>query len=339
MRLTPDNLAFHLKKEFLPIYVIYGNEPFLIEESARAIREAFQAKALGERETFTIEGSSNQSWDELQQAIQNRSLFSSTRLIDVRLTNAKILAKEAALLETILLSSDQDTFFLLQLGSLSKTQQQSKWFLTAEKSGATIAHWPLTESTFSRWIENRLKQKQLSLPPNTVQLLMYHTEGNCLAAAQEIDRLALLYSQDNKDSLTFFEQQNQFDVFDLIEAALKQNASRVVQILHALKTAGIAMQLIFWSLSQTLRILAQCQATDSETQRRHIFARAGIRPPLQPLYLKRLNINPPPCEALLAHLFNLDKMLKTGEEASSWHEIAAISLQLSGISNSVMKFD
>jgi DNA polymerase-3 subunit delta len=333
MRYPPDTLHTQLNKEFLPVYVVFGNDPYLVDESAQAIRAAFQKRELGEREAFTIEGSHSSSWEALHLAVHNRSLFSLSRLIDIRLIGSKIGAKESALLEAILATSDQNTFFLIQLGPLSQAQQQSKWFISADKKGAIIVHWPLNQAAFSRWVENRLKQMQLHLPRNTIQLLIYHTEGNCLAAAQEIERLALLKADQNDASLSFIDQYNQFTVFDLVEAALHQNANRVVQILQSLKTSGVAVPLIIWSLSQALRVFTQCEANPSDVKT--VFQRAGIRSSLQPLYLKRLKVNPPPSDALLAHLFALDKMVKTGQEAQSWPELVAISLQLSGISNSI----
>lgn len=336
MRLTPDTLSAHLNKEFLPVYVVFGNDPYLIDESARAIRTAFQEKQLGECETFMIEGTAGPSWEALHRAVYNRSLFSSSRLIDIRLMGSKITAKEATILEALLTTLHQDTFFVIQLGAFTTAQQQSKWFVTAEKQGAVIVHWPLYPTAFARWVENRLKQMQLQLPKESLQLLIYHTEGNCLAAAQEIDRLALLQSCQSDASLSLFEQYNQFTVFDLVEAALRQNTHRVVQILCALKTSGIAAPLVIWSLSHALRVFAQCETLSSEVQRHTVFQRAGIRRPLQPLYLNRLNVNPPPAQALLAHLFTLDKMIKRDPGTGFWHEIAAICMELSGISNCVL---
>ena len=60
MRLQPDSLPLQLKKKFLSVTVLYGNESFLIEESVKAISQAFEAQFSGEQETISIENTA--SW-------------------------------------------------------------------------------------------------------------------------------------------------------------------------------------------------------------------------------------------------------------------------------------
>lgn len=291
MRLTADSLTIQLKKSFFPIYVLYGNESFLIEESARAIREAFLEKHAGEHEIITIENAN--SWDRLEQAPKTRSLFSTKQLIDLRLFDAKIHSKEALLLETILTCAHDDLFFLIQMGSLSRAQQQAKWLTVADKKGALISHWPLTQAAFSRWLKARLSLKNIPASAELLSELTYYTEGNCLAAAQEIERLALLQGEDSSASIAMDRRQSQFSVFDLMDAALQQKPERVLSILEALKASGTAIPLLIWSFSQTVR-------------------------------------KTPSASHLYPSLSHLDKMFKSGQETEAWLALTSIALQLAG---------
>lgn len=327
MRLIADALASHLKKSFLPIYVLYGNEPFLIEESARTIRAAFEEKYAGECQTLSIDNAN--SWERLEQALRDRSLFSTKRLIDLRLFDAKINTKEASLLGSILAHTDDDLFFLIQVGSLSRAQQQAKWLALADKKGALIAHWPLTQSAFSKWLSIRLTSKNIPPAPQLISELIYYTEGNCLAAAQEIERLALIQGDPSSLSISMRDHQNQFSVFDLIEAAIQQKPARVLHILQALKASGTAIPLLIWSFAQTLRVLNACEGLTDETKKINILNKAGIKSALHGAYLNRLNIEPTP-SSLYSPLSQLDKRFKSGLESNGWPELISIGLKLAG---------
>lgn len=328
MRLTPESLPLQLKKEYLSCYLLYGNETFLVEESARLLRQTFTETLKGDIETIILDTVNATSISQLCQTLQSGSLFSTIRLFDIRFLS-NVATKDIAIIESILLAADKTTYFLLQFGSLTRTQQQTSWFLAADKKGAVIAHWPLVTHAFSKWLDSRLKAKQVSLLENERALLIAQTEGNCLAAAQEIDRLALM-GQTDSASVSCLAQQTQFDVFDLCEAALQQNSSRVAHILDALKRHSTPLPLMIWALSQTLRVLAQCANTPNERERQTIFQRASVKPSVQVLYLNRLKHNLPSCQALLSELFLIDKALKSHDAKDVWHRLVKCFFGLSG---------
>lgn len=329
MRLQPDALSPLLKKSFFPIYLLYGNEAFLIEESAKTIRQAFEASLSGEYTALTLENAA--SWEQLESVVFNRSLFSEKRLIDLRLSS-KISAKEAALLVSLFEAAGEDLYFILQCGSLPREQQKSSWFSIADQKGLVIAHWPLMQSSFTTWLKNRLIAKGLPPSPTLLSELTYYTVGNCLAAAQEIEQLALLSDGTPSTEGTVAEVKSQFSVFDLIEAALQQKSERLLHILHALKANETALPLVLWALSQTLRHLSVCEAEPDDSKRINFLKRAGIKPFLQRIYIKRASQQPSP-STLYPQLQALDQGVKTGQIRVGWPEITAMTLKLAGITN------
>lgn len=335
MRLTAEALSQQLKKTLLPIYLLYGNEPFLITESAHLIRHAFSALE-GEQSSFSLENPSKDIWNDILHHVQTGSLFSDKKLIELRF-GSKVSLKDLTPLASLLEMANEHTIFLLVLPSLSQAQQKAPWFITAENAGAVIAHWSLTPYAFNKWVESRVKQKGITLPENSLGLLISHTEGNCLGAAQEIDRLALLYMDGDINEVSPFSALSQYTVFDLCHAALQCTKAKVLPILDGLRKSGTAAPLIIWALSQTLRTLIQLEQISNEKARQSVFFKAGILSSKHALYLNRLTQNPPPSRALLAHLFSLDKMVKLGQEAQIWPELADICLQLARASNSVKK--
>jgi len=86
------------------------------------------------------------------------------------------------------------------------------------------------------------------------------SEGNLLAAFQEVQKLALLYPP----GLLSFEQVKdavmdvaRYDIGKLSEAMLSGNAARFVRILDGLRAEGTATVLVLWAMSEDIRKLGR----------------------------------------------------------------------------------
>ena len=294
-RIYPDNLLSQLKNGILPIYLIYGNEPFLMEESATLIRQYVQTGEVS-REVVTLDSINADTWKNLTHLLNNRSLFAQKQLIDLRI-NAKLEGTHQASFAMILELANEDSTVLIHAGSLSKSAQLSKWFMVAQNRGAVIPHSPLPAAHFSKWIKQRASQKGLTLSSQVVEQLIFNTEGNCLAAAQEIERLSLFYCPNKfpQSEILHLDQQSQFNVFDLSDAIKQQNCERILTIFKVLKEIGIAPALVLWSLSQIIR-------QHPQTPRR---------------------------AALLAQLSQVDRQIKTSEYSEHlWPNLVEIGLNI-----------
>ena len=294
-RIYPDSLPFQLKNGILPIYLIYGNEPFLMEESASLIRQHVQTAEIS-REVVTLDSINADTWKNLAHLLSSRSLFAQKQLIDLRI-NAKLEAAHQTSFAEILELANEDSIFLIQAGALSKSAQLSKWFMVAQNRGAVIPHSPLPAAHFFKWIKQRASQKGLNLSSQVVEQLIFNTEGNCLAAAQEIERLSLFHCTDEspQSEILHLDQQSQFNVFDLSDAIKQQNCERILTVFKVLKEIGIAPALVLWSLSQIIR-------QHPQTPRR---------------------------AALLAQLSQVDRQIKTSEYSDQlWPNLVGIGLNL-----------
>lgn len=326
MRVPPESLAEHLKRRLLPVYCLSGAESFLLEESAAEIRHHCLAKGA-EHKRFS---DTTPFWDRLKGEMQHVSLFSNHQLIE--LTFAKFTANDSENLLELLKADHPDTTLLLVSEQLSKQTQQAPWFKLLEQKGAIITHWPLTGPAFAKWVTHRAKQQGVLLSDDNLRLLIYQTEGNCLAAHQALQQ-AYWASLNNTvtegpSSLT---QQSQFTIFDLCEAALQQQPERIVKIVSCLKENESAAQpLIVWAIGQMLRALIQASFHEHESAKRQALTQAGIRTANQMLYLKLLKAQDALYwSSLLDLLGAADKEFKSGENASFWQRIIKITVNLS----------
>ena len=87
MRITPDNLSQHLRKQVAPLYTVFGDELLLTIEAADLIRaKAYQAGYI-EREIFAVDHHFN--WTDLQQRSSSLSLFGERRIMDIRIPSGR----------------------------------------------------------------------------------------------------------------------------------------------------------------------------------------------------------------------------------------------------------
>ncbi|MBS0289232.1 MAG: DNA polymerase III subunit delta [Proteobacteria bacterium] len=315
MRLTPSLLQEHLKKSLAPFYLLYGQETFLIEESAKLIRQH-----LPEYEIHQASLSLETDLEELRFILDQPSLFAATLLLDCRLV--KLSPGSSQIFTEILQTNYPHAYFLIQAGQLSRQQQQAPWFKLIEQKGIVIPHWGLNSAQFNRWINERATKLGLVLSPVLRQNLLAKTQGNCLAGAQELDILRL------NATTNYISEQSQFEVSELCEAVLSKNSKSVVKIISYL-AQNEAPQLVIWALHQTLNILLRGSSGTADIAK--LLQKAGIRSQMQTLYHQVLQT---PlcfcCTQLLSYLSQADNQVKSGDVTKAWQTVLNICLQMTG---------
>jgi DNA polymerase-3 subunit delta len=94
-------------------------------------------------------------------------------------------------------------------------------------------------------------------------MLAERVEGNLLAARQEIEKLLLLHGQGPLDAgqlAAVVADSARYDVFELVDSALRGEASRCVHILDGLHAEGVAPSVVLWALHREARSMAQISA-------------------------------------------------------------------------------
>ncbi len=191
MDLSADRLASQVAKEPLrPAYLIAGNEPLLVLEAADAVRAAARAQGIGEREVHDMEGR-DADWGALDAAIHAPSLFASQRLVEVRLPTGKPGTEGAKLITGICADPPPDVVLLVIAGEWSK-QHGGKWAEAIGKVGHVAIAWPVKPHDLVGWVAQRMRSRGVQASQDAIARLAQRVEGNLLAAAQEIDKLALL---------------------------------------------------------------------------------------------------------------------------------------------------
>jgi DNA polymerase III subunit delta len=239
MELKFDRFERQLASEpLLPVYLIAGSEPLLVMEAADAVRKKAREESYLEREVLDAEASFD--WQQLSGGIANLSLFASRRLFDLRLPTGKPGKDGSEEIQQYCNHPPPDTVLLITCQDWSKAHA-GKWSEAVTRAGHFLPIWPIKPHELDDWCQRRLRSRGLQASQAAIQLLSDRVEGNLLAAAQEIDKLALLSPNaklELEDMQRLVADSSRFDVFRLLETALQGDAIRVSKILAALKAEG-----------------------------------------------------------------------------------------------------
>lgn len=265
MQLKPAQLAADLRRGLRPVYVLHGDEPLLLIEAAQMVIDAAQKAGYAEREVMVADAGFD--WDGVLSANQSLSLFGSRRVIDLRLQTGKPGNEGAKVLEKVGASPSPDNLLLIRSPRLDRTALASAWLGALEEAGASVAIFPLEREQLPAWIGERLSRNGHRAGNEVIQYLADLTEGNLLAAQQEIDKLALLLPA-GELTLDAIEpvvaKVARYDNAELSEALLGGDAVRVCRILGGLEAEGESVQFVLWQLAEdTHALLAVAQAVQS----------------------------------------------------------------------------
>ncbi len=293
VELNVDRLNAQLGGEPLrPIYLIAGSEPLLVLEAADAVRAAARAQGISDREVHEMDGRAP-DWGALEASIGAPSLFASQRLIEVRLPTGKPGQEGAKLISSFCAEPPPDVILLVVAGEWSKAHA-GKWSEAIAKRGHVAVVWPIKPHELPGWIAQRLRSRGVMAAPEAIAHLAQRIEGNLLAAAQEIDKLALL-TQGETGALdvarmdALVADSARYDVFRLTAAALNGEPAQVARIVAGLRAEGEAIPALMGmvvrelntviALAHARNFAAECKAQRIWDSKQAVYKRALARHP------------------------------------------------------------
>jgi DNA polymerase-3 subunit delta len=306
--------------ELRPVYLIAGAEHLLVIEAADALRA--RAKELGYLERDVLDVESNFDWNQLGQAGRSMSLFASRKLIDLRLPTGRPGKDGSAAIVEYCAAPPPDTVLLVTANDWSR-KHEGAWSSAIERAGAMVPVWPLKREELPDWIAARAASRGLKISADAIALLADRVEGNLLAAAQEIDKLALLHAGETLDVEALeasVADDARYDVFRLADAAIGGDAGRALHIVAGLRAEGEELiPLLGWMLTQ-LRLLlriASAQNVDAGLRNERIWPQS--REGLFRRALKQSDRTH--WERCLEQAGRIDRIAKGRGEGDAWREL------------------
>jgi DNA polymerase III subunit delta len=241
--------------ELKPAYLIAGEEHLLVLEAADALRARARELGYSEREILDVEP--HFDWNRLADAGRALSLFATRRLIDLRLPTGLPGKDGSAAIIAFCEAPPPDTVLLVTANDWSK-RHEGAWVRAIENAGVFVPVWPMRREELPGWIGTRMASRGVAATPDAIAWLAERVEGNLLAAAQEIDKLALTgegRTLDVAELEASVADDARYDVFRLTDAAIGGDAARALHILAGLRAEGEeVIPMLGWVLNQVRQL-------------------------------------------------------------------------------------
>lgn len=340
MKLYANQLDSNLKRNLASAYLIAGDEILLQQEAVDAVRAKARAEGFTERELYIAERGFD--WGQLLAHAGNMSLFAERKIVELRLPSGKVNKEGAERLKDMLNNLPDDVLLIILAPKLERGVTSSAWYKALVSRGVHIDVRPIKPEHLSRWMNERLSKRGLRAETNAVRLLAERVEGNLLAAAQEIDKISLLFSEGEELTLGSVREavahSARYDVYRLTDAALSGWKRRALKILSGLESEGNDPILILWALLRDLhQLIAAKHARESGKNINSALRSAGIWDTRAKAFQQAMQTHTSAqLYQFLDHASDIDCVIKgqnPGKERSrnAWHELRNLISALAGI--------
>lgn len=331
--LSVDQFLERLQREVPGAVVLFGDEPLQLGECLDALRAAARRAGCEERTVF--EAAREFDWGELGASSDSLSLFASRRLFEVRVRTRPGADGAAAVARHVATGSDD--VLVLSCPEVDGKTRGTAWFRKLEATALCVGVEVVTPSALPGWLAKRFARHGLRASDEACELLAERTEGNLLAATQEVDKLVLLLAGERveaEDIALAAGDSARFASFALVEAALEGDQPRVVRVIRGLRAEGVELPPLLGTVTWMLRnlhgvaMLVAGGEPVGEALRRGQFGPLRRRAAAVRALLARRDRHA--LEALLRRAHAVDRAVKGRSSDEPWAAMQRLCLALAG---------
>jgi DNA polymerase-3 subunit delta len=309
------------------VYIITGSDAYLLEDAVKHIKIAYKQTADFEERKLSLQSAAD--WQLCLEEANSYSIFSEYTLIDAYYDKKTFDAPGKAALNRYLDSVNPRCLILIRAAEIPTKQLQ---VYASNPHLVIVVASPLDTGAMQNWIVKQLQSHSLQYVDQVPEIIQQYTEGNMLACAQAIEKLAL-----TADTLITVEallqqlsDQSHYQLFDLSAAFLQNDASKAISILRHAAETRVEPTLILWVFSNEIRLLLQlnhklqqglsfneaCSQLKIWSTRTHAYQKM----------LKRLTRDY--LQQLLKTCFCIDEQIKSSQTLKIWQNFESIALGL-----------
>jgi DNA polymerase III subunit delta len=257
-----DALKAIKKKDFSPIYLLYGTESYFMQDIKEKIEKQF---ALSDGTNVSVYDLEETPIQEVIADAEEYPFFSDHKLIvahhpfflkakpdksavDHRLESLEQYAQTPAEWTTLVL-----------LAPYEKVDERKKIIKTIKKTGQAVACMPVKEWDLSDWIVTLCKENNILLEDAVTDLLIQESGSDLSMLRSEIEKLALYAGEGAKVTIEMAEplvsHQQTSSGLKLVDALMAGNLAKAIYIYHdllKLKEEPIALIALLASQFRTI---------------------------------------------------------------------------------------
>ncbi|GLQ74980.1 DNA polymerase III subunit delta [Vibrio penaeicida] len=329
MRIFADKLADHLPRSQHGIFLVFGNEPLLLQESREAIQRHAQSLGFEERHRFAVDAQLD--WNLVYDCCQALSLFSARQIIELEIPETGVNAATGKELIGLADKLHPDIMLVIIGHKLTKQQENAKWFKALSANGCVVTCLTPDTQRLPQFVQQRCRKLNLVPDNQAIQMLAQWHEGNLLALSQSLEKLALLYPDGQLTLLRVEEalsRHNHFTPFQWSDALLAGQSKRAQRILRQLEAEGTEAIILLRTLQKELLLILEMHKESTSLPLGKVFDARRIWQTKRPMYSAALQrLAPTDIQKLLSLTAQAEINAKTRYDRPVWLLLAQISLQ------------
>jgi len=322
----------HLESLVGNTFFVSGSEPLQIGEFCDLLRARAKDSGIEERLLFEVSG--KDCWLGVEVEVGSLSLFASTRLIEIQLSSG-MLKDGLDTIRKILERSNNDVY-LIKTGEISYKDKRSRWYSVLSKGAVMINFEPPSIGQLPLWILDRFALFGKKISREAAGLIAEKTEGNLVATAQEVEKLALQIDSENvtlDKVIGSVLNGAKFSIYDFRDSLLEGDVSKSLKVIQSLKNAGIEPLVINWIIRKEFRDLVQVslRREDGESLK-GVFSSLRIWGGRIEPFKKALNRGDSDSWLeLLVETANIGFIIKGVSEGNPWERLALLTIKSCGV--------
>lgn len=324
-----------ITKQLKPVYLLASAEPLLtrdwLDEARRALRDA------GFEDILSLQAETGFDWEALRDEGDMMSLFASCKCRIINLPGGKPGQQGGKVIQSLCEDPGDGNVYIFVTPALDRQGRNAAWCKAIGSAGEVIEIKPVYENQLADWLLQRARGKGFGIDAQSAQFLAECTEGNLLAADQELEKLAVRFTDadfiDFDTVHTSVAQSARYSHFLLVDACLAGNIRRALKILKSLQAEGYASTQLRWALQQALQQLDRLRLGKHAGDR--IWQELRIWRNKQRLYQQALaRLDGRQIERLLQSCATLDRLGKGQQDsdfpAQDWYQVRALVVGFGG---------
>lgn len=329
MQIKHQALAQHIQKKSYPLYILTGQDNYLIEDSLNIIKSAIKKAHDCDEKMISLQ--SVEDWNIITEEANSYSLFSDTVLLNSIYDKKSLDTTGKKILSEYLNAINSRCFIILRAPNIPV--KQLLWLSNHEQVLVVVAY-PLNSDAIKSWIVNQFKKNELNAQPHIPNLIYQYTQGNMLACSQVIEKIALSNSPQSQintqQAMEHLSDQCEHSLFELIDACLMNQADKAVQILRQAANNKTEPTLVLWMLTQEVRTLLQLSyLLQRKIDIRTASSQLKIWPQRLNLYqVSTKRFNNTVLQQVLHYCQNIDEQIKSSLNRQVWYSLEKVALSL-----------
>lgn len=329
MQIKHQALAQQLQRKIAPLYVLIGQDNYLLEEALSTIKATVKKDSDCDEKILSIQ--SIEDWNTLAEEANSYSLFSDLVLLNVFFDKKTLDATGKKVLTHYLASVNSRCVIIIRAPNVPAKQLQ---WLTNHEHVVVVVAYPMNAEAMKNWIAGQLKKNAIVFDHQVPDLIHQYTQGNMLACAQVIEKIALSNAPNSQISIKEVQEhlsdQCEHSLFELIDACLLGHSDKAIQILRQAANNKTESILVLWMLTQEVRILSQLlYFNQQKIDVRSASSQLKIWPQRVTYYqmsIKRFNSIV--LQQLLHYCQSIDERIKSSLNTQVWNSLENLALSL-----------